>query len=411
MDTILYFQPKAMPYVVPDKFAGVREIASRHCLHVQVVDGEPTARLVAELADFWHVCGAVVECGSRTTAVDLAAFGTLPVVLLSPLPGQRPAPTLSVSHDSVATARMAARELLATGFSHFAFVPYPEPRYWNRVRERTFAEAIRMHGKTFQAFRAKAPVGVMAGDIFPTSWQTELRRFIARLPKPCGVFAANDRVGEEVLIAARFAGAEVPGDIAVLGVDNDERVCERCDPPLSSIAPDFRRSGMLAAELVFEATAKGGAQPGHRRFSFGPLRVAYRESMRRQAVSDKCVADALALITREACAGLRAADVAARFPCSRRLACLRFRKATGRTIREEIHAVRLETARRLLETTDMPFKALSDFCGFKNPNSLRKFFRRETGTTLRAWRVAQARADAATTGSPGRRHGTSIAMR
>ena len=100
---------------------------------------------------------------------------------------------------------------------------------------------------------------------------------------------------------------------------------------------------------------------------------------------------AIALIRSKACEGLRAADVAARFPCSRRLACVRFRKATGRTMLDEIHAVQLETAKRILETTDIPLKALSDFCGFEDPNSLRKFFRRETGTTLRAWRAAHGR--------------------
>ena len=146
---------------------------------------------------------------------------------------------------------------------------------------------------------------------------------------------------------------------------------------------------MLAAALVFEAVANGGTPPVARRLDYGPLGVARRESTRVLAVPDKCAADAIALIRREACAGLRASAAAALFPCSRRMADIRFHKATGRTILAEIHAVQLETAKRLLETTDIPLKALSDFCGFENPNSLRKFFRRETGMTLRAWRAAR----------------------
>ena len=31
-------------------------------------------------------------------------------------------------------------------------------------------------------------------------------------------------------------------------------------------------------------------------------------------------------------------------------------------------------------------KSISDFCGFQHPNSLRKFFLKETGMTLSAWR-------------------------
>ena len=388
MDTILYFQPQQQPYI-PEKVAGVRAIASRRGTNVQIVNRDPTTGLVAELAAFWHAIGAIVECGARTAPLDTAAFGTLPVVLCSPDPGSRAAPAMSVSHDSVATARVAARELLSTGFSHFAFVPFPVPRYWSRTRERTFAEAIRKHGNDFRVFRPAPSADAKSGEPFSIAWQMGLRRFLAALPKPCGVFAANDAVGEEVLKAARFAGVAVPDDLSVLGVDNDEQVCERCEPPLSSIDPDFRRAGMLAAELLFEAVAKGGTPPTAGRLSFGPLRVVHRASVRLSAVSDKCVADAIALIRSKACEGLRAADVAALFPCSRRLACVRFRRATGRTILAEIHAVRLETAKRLLETTGIPLKALSDFCGFEDANSLRKFFRRETGMTLRAWRAAR----------------------
>ncbi len=387
MDTILYFQPQALPYV-PHQFAGVREVALRRGAHVQAVYREPTTELVAELAEFWHAIGAVVECSARTVPIDTAAFGKMPVVLLNPDPGQRPKTTLSVCHDSAATARVAARELLSIGLSHFAFIPHPEPLHWSRTRERAFAEAVRLHGNDCQTFRAKTPRFSASVDHFPTEWQAELREFIRRLPKPCGVFAANDGVAVEVLTAARFAGVTVPGDLAVIGVDNDVSVCERCEPTLSSIEPDFRRGGMLAAQLIFEAAANGRAPSGAHRPEFGPLCVARRESTLLIAMPDKCAADALALIRREACAGLRASTVAALFPCSRRMAGIRFQKAAGRSILGEIHAVQLETAKRLLETTDIPLKALSDFCGFENPNSLRKFFRRETGSTLRAWRAS-----------------------
>jgi LacI family transcriptional regulator len=387
MDTILYFQPQSVP-CVPHQFAGVREVALRRGAHVQVVYREPAAELVAELAELWHALGAVVECSSRTTPIDASAFGTMPVVLLNADPSQRPETALSVCHDSAATARVAARELLSLGLAHFAFFPHPEPLHWSLTRERAFAEAIRMHGNDSRTFRAKAARHSAPENTFPTEWQAELREFIRQLPKPCGVFAANDTVAAEVLTAARFARVTVPGDLAVLGVDNDEKLCEECEPPLSSIEPDSHRGGMLAASLIFEVAGNGGKPSGARRLEYGPLRVVQRESTRLLAVPDKCAADAIALIRREACAGLRASAVAALFPCSRRMADIRFRNAVGRGILAEIHAVQLETAKRLLETTDIPLKALSDFCGFENPNSLRKFFRRETGTTLSAWRAS-----------------------
>ena len=67
------------------------------------------------------------------------------------------------------------------------------------------------------------------------------------------------------------------------------------------------------------------------------------------------------------------------------MAELRFRKAVGHSVLDEIHAVQLERAKQLLDGT-MPLKVISDFCGFENPNSLRKFFKSKTGMTMTAWR-------------------------
>ena len=103
-------------------------------------------------------------------------------------------------------------------------------------------------------------------------------------------------------------------------------------------------------------------------------------------MSDKAVSDALDLIRREACNGLQAVRVAALFPCSRRQADNRFRRATGRSILEEIHAVQLERAKELLRNSSIQLKAISDFCVFTHPNSLRKFFLKATGMTMSAWR-------------------------
>ena len=58
-----------------------------------------------------------------------------------------------------------------------------------------------------------------------------------------------------------------------------------------------------------------------------------------------------------------------------------------RSFFEEIHAVQLERAKQLLRDTSVQLKEISDFCGFKNANSLRKFFLRETGMTMSDWRL------------------------
>lgn len=383
MDAILYFQSSAK-WSAGGKLAGVREIAAPSAIHVQVVDNvAPDAGSVAELAAFWKPLGAIVDAGSFEW-LDATAFSALPTVFISGDASALPRNAPLVRHDSAATARLAARELLETGSAELAFVPSRERRHWSEERGHAFEQAARLNGRKCHTMRCPENVGA-DGD--PTVWQRSLRDFLRALPRPCGVFAANDATAAEVLAAARFEGLEVPGDLAVIGVDNFVETCENTVPTLSSVEPDFRAAGRMAAARLLDMTRTGARHPAARSLSFGPLGVVRRASTRRVAASDRHAALALEKIRREACSGLRARDVASLFPCSRRMADARFRKAAGRSILEEIHAVRLEAAKRLLVQSDMPLKAISDFCGFENPNSMRKFFRRETGAAMRIWRA------------------------
>ena len=380
MNVILYFQPSSKTSA-PGKLAGVQEIAEKNGWHVQSIDGFPPAGNIRKLVDFWKPIGAIAECGNEHTEIDTRIFGEIPVVFFSHNPKTLPASCFSVSHDSIATAQLAAKELLMTGFENFAFIPYAERRYWSEERQRGFCDALTLNGKHCTVFKCKADTTDVTGR------QEALRHFLTRLPKPCAVFAANDKTAAETVTAARFEGLAVPDEIAVLGVDNYAQICEHTVPPLSSIELDFRRGGNLAAMLLLSlAHGKDGVQGGMHHLTFGPLRVVRRASTRLLSAPDRVVREALELINREACQGLRSAKVASLFPCSRRQADIRFRNATGHSILEEIHAVQLECAKQMLEDSNVQLKTISDFCGFAHPNSLRKFFRAQTGMTMSEWR-------------------------
>ncbi len=384
MATILYFQPPTKTFA-PEKLAGVRDIIEKRHHRVQPIEETPTSRLVEELWSLWNPLGAIIDCGGKYNDIDASVFGSYPVVFLGHNPETLPKSSLLVSNDQRETARAAARELLATGYANFAFINVAERKKWSELRERGFVEALAIHGKKCAVFRADAAFreGI--------NWMKKLRCFIAALKKPCGVFAANDKTAEDVISAATLEGLASPGDIAVVGVDNYEPICEHVTPRLTSIEPDFRRGGRLAATMLLGLAMSNEEWHGKRVHTFGPLHIVRRASTRVLAVPDKAVSDALDLIRREACNGLQAVRVARLFPCTRRQTDNRFRRATGRSILEEIHAVQLERAKELLRDTSVQLKTISDFCGFTNPNSLRKFFLKETGMTMTAWRDALTR--------------------
>ena len=383
MNTLLYFHPVRGNSWSPI-VDGVKDIALKAGWHVQEVNVPPSHRNLEELSRFWKPVGVIIDAGAGFGGISPSVLKLRPTVLIDPDPTNLPSGAYSVRHDSVATANLAARELLATGFTHFAYVPYPKDRYWSTEREAAFTKSIEINGAMCRVFRAHGASNADSPD-----YLRRLREFVAALPKPCGIFAANDHVAARVLTTARLLELSVPDDIAVIGVDNYANICEDTVPTLSSIEPDYYHAGTTAAMLIMEIVQTGGGPQTFRSRTFGPVRIVRRASTRTLAHHDAEVEAALELIQKESCAGLTAGRVAGLFACSRVYAEMRFRKATGQSILEAIQSVRLERAKELLRNPNRQIKAIADFCGFKSTTALCKFFRGKTGVTMSAWRSGE----------------------
>ncbi len=383
MKIILYFQSTASlaRTSTQAKLSGFMGVAEKEGWHVQIIEEPPNAERVRALIEFWKPTGIIVERGELGGNIEMDDFGGVPTVFLDRNPSTLPPNAFSVSHDSRKTARAAAKELLMTRYPNFAYVHSPKRMFWSDEREAGFREALKLNGKTMEVLPPVASAE-------PLAFARELRRFVAELPKPCALFAANDKVAADVLSAAASINVDVPADLAVVGVDNFTDICEKIRPTLSSVEPDFESGGALAAKMLLAIHRCKGRFVGQRKLLFGPLRVVRRASTRILPTQDREVAAALDLIAREACLGLSSAKVVTIFSCSRGQAEIRFRRATGRSILEEIHAVRLEKAKELLRNPNQQLKTICDFCGFKTFNALCKFFLKETGMTMTEWRHA-----------------------
>ena len=272
-----------------------------------------------------------------------------------------------VRSDPDSIAAIAARVLLPSGYEDFAFVPNPVPLPWSQERGAAFERYIEVAGKRFHRFERNGPLS--------------LERWLEALPKPCGVFTANDAVGEEVLGLCAQLGLAVPDDIAVIGVDDHAYFCEATTPTLSSIAQDLRAEGQAAVAMLAEMmTDPGRRQPPR----FVPARGAVPRASTRFA-RDRRVARALEFIRLHACTekfGPR--DVVREMGVSRALADRLFRSVVGHTILEEIHAVRLARAKELLAAGTQPDIVAAE-CGYASHDDFRRVFRRRVGTTARQW--------------------------
>ena len=287
-----------------------------------------------------------------------------------------------VQNDEEGIGRLAANTFLGCGlYRSFAFVPARPGVPYSDRRQNGYVRRLREAGlENVEIFSPAAPPGT------PDDTQA-LAKWLAALPKPAAVYVGWDFRAIQVLEACRAAKISVPGQVAVLGTDNDELLCDSAEPPLSSILPDHERSGYAAAELL-DSLMRG------RRQKTGTLlvkvkKVVERESTRPVTASAHLAGKALAYIKRNATKGIEVRDVVQHLGCSRRLADLRFRENTGTTLLKALTAQRMEELKRLLRDTDIPVRQAAERSGFRCLKRLERLFRTEEGTSMTEWRKLQ----------------------
>jgi LacI family transcriptional regulator len=287
--------------------------------------------------------------------------------------------------DDRAIAQVAADHLRERGFHHFAFIGI-KGENWSEQRRDSFWRALGVRASDFH----RHEVGRRA--MVATPWEQreeELADWIRTLPKPCGLLVCSDQVGLHVLEACRRAGVEVPDQLGVVGVDNDETLCEICNPSLSSVDAGHEAVGYEAARLLDSLMRKRSSASVVRRVR--PQGVVIRKSTDLLATVDTQVAEALHIIREHACEGLMAGEVIGRLPVSRSVLQRRFRRETGRSIQEEIIQVRLNAARKLLAETDISLMDIAEQSGFRHQEYMGAVFRSRLGKTPTQYRQAAGR--------------------
>lgn len=331
----------------------------------------------------WQGDGVLARIGDRRMATAVRATG-LPAVDLRGMLRNLGIPFLGV--DNRAVAELAAEHLLQCGLRHFAFCGVPRGAQW-------YLDDRCDH---FVARLARAGQGV---EVFPAgnarradTWEQDQRRladWITGLPRPIGIMACHDDRGLQVLDACRRAGAAVPDEVAVIGVDDDEVLCIMSTPPLTSIDLNPERIGYEAAVLLDRMM--DGAAPPAKPSWLPPRGVVARQSTDILTVDDTEVASALRFIREHACEGLRVHEVLKRVSLSQSVLERRFHKLLGRSPKAEIARVQVECAKRLLSETTLSLEAVSRKAGFHTASYLSDVFVRKVGLTPGAFRKRMGR--------------------
>ena len=375
MKTVLFFA-SATRHSCRKRVAGVQRYFANSDIQIHVVEGNYKRIDVKKVIDFWQPIGCIAECGSNKDEFNPDLFGNIPTVYLDRDPSLSGKIRFSVNADLKSSAQIAAKELLSLDFNDYAFVGFQMPLFWTKAREKAFREAIELNGRRCHVFDGSAKKGIKRLLSF--------RKWLRALPKPCGILAAFDGTAEEVLTACTQENIRVPEDFAVLGIDNNEEICDNTKPTLSSICPDFEKAGFLCGELLAKQLRDPKAKGETRTFDI--LGVVKRQSTTIFKHTNTKVAAAVEYIRRHAADGILVDDVVRQMGCSRRTAEMSFSKLTGHTIQSEIRNVRMAMAFAMLRNPRRNIAGIAHLCGYDSDSTLRYAFKAKTGMSMREWR-------------------------
>ena len=380
MKTVLYLYDNSFA-MVRQRLNGILSAARAYRWHVEPIDMTGRVHMIDKLLGFWMPDGIIIHGALARHAVFCSdVFGSIPVVWCDADRSRLSRPHSGILHDSRETARKIVRELLNMGFETYAYVHWCERRDWSFEREHVFRNEAEDAGKCFRAFQPWK--GSRCANI--VDYLERLKTFLVKLPRPCGVLAANDATAMHVLQIAQKAGIVVPDEMSVAGIDNDEIFCENSVPTLTSIAPEFTRSGRLVVELLMRRMTNPSAP--HEIVPFGSTEVVRRQSTRRFAHKDIRVVKAIEYIRLNACNGIGVTEVVRQMGLTPRMAELRFREITGHSMRDEILAVRIARAKEMLADSPISVDSVAIACGYSDARALRHVFRKHLGIPLRSCR-------------------------
>jgi LacI family transcriptional regulator len=335
------------------------------------------APLPGWLAD-WQGDGIIARVDSPQIAASLKK-AKLPVVDVSADRPKSEFPRVGIDNQGV--ARLAVEHLKDKGLRTIAFIG--DQRFmWARQREEEFQRLMEKSREPYRIY--KGPVS----DKEKVGSDSEFRdivQWLQALPRPVGIFACNDNRALQVLEACQQVGFSVPDEVAVIGVDDDELLCQLCNPPLTSVLPNARLTGFEAAAML--SRMMNGERLASQTRYVEPIRVVERQSTDATAVNDPKIAAALRYINEHACEGIDVSDVLRAVPVSRTLFDSRFKTLLGHSPHQHIINKRIERAKHLLFDSDLAITVIAELVGFLTASYLSTVFRRETGMTPYEYRT------------------------
>lgn len=319
---------------------------------------------VVEWAKKWQADAIIAQL----TDVNIELLNDLNIPIIVQNYRDRNKAVSNLTGDYFNTGVMAAKFFLNRGYRNFAFYGF-KGAIWSRERADGYSHEIEKQGYK---------LAVLENDNKDKEeWSynhTVLGNWLQSLPKPVALFACDDHFALQISETCNVYNINVPDDIAILGVDNDDLLCNISDPPLSSIVLDVENGGYNAGKLLHQLITKEITEPFN--IVVNPLIIERRKSTEKYAVSDKNIRTILNYIEKNYANHLSVEELVKQVPLSRRVLEKKFKEETGESLYQYIQNYRIDQFTRLLITTDYSLFEAALQSGFENYKNVSRIFRK-----------------------------------
>lgn len=275
-----------------------------------------------------------------------------------------------VCPDEVRIGVIAAEYFIHKGFSHFASCS-------GTLRGRAFQTRLKQSGYS----------AIPIVETYPYITRKKMKNSTARLvdlPRPCAIFCENDKEAGHVVNLALEAGLRVPEDLSVLGVGNDDLLCNSTAVSLSSVETRLYERGFRLAEAL-DRILDGRENKIIQRLE-PTQKVIERKSTGLYAIEQPQLREMIQWLTVHAATPVQIADLAAQFHLSVSAVYRTFMNHLGISPKKLLLDARMDIARRLLLDTDDKISSIAEEAGFPTAASFFAAFHKVHSSTPQVWR-------------------------
>jgi LacI family transcriptional regulator len=324
---------------------------------------------IVEWAKEWKADAIIARWDHEGT--NLLATLNIPVLLQNYK--ERSSYFSNLTGDYFGTGQMAAKFFIKRRYRNFAFYGNKNV-VWSRERAEGFLDEIEKAGGNYYYFESEN----LEGEEWGTS-HILLEEWLQSLPKPIGLFACDDSFALRISQLCKINNIKIPEEISLLGVDNDELICNLSDPPISSIVTDVERGGYEAGRLIDRLMKGERTEPFN--IIIEPVRFELRKSTEKYDISNEHISKVVNYIEDNFTTEINIEEFSKMVPLSRRNLEVKFKEEMGTSIYQFILQCRIDYFANLLLTTDRTLFDLALESGFNDCKNISRIFKKMKGYT------------------------------